>query len=299
MIEFFKMSGSGNDFILIDNRRNTLSRINIEEFVKKVCERKVSVGADGLIVIENSDRADFRWRFFNADGSEVEMCGNGGRCAARFATILGITEESLSFETGAGIIDAKVRGDLVKLRLTDPRDLRVDYHIAIQDDLYEVSSINTGVPHVVRFVDNLDSYDVFSYGRVIRYHEMYQPEGTNANFVRVMDRNTIRIRTYERGVEDETLACGTGAVASALISSWKGLVDSPVVVWVKSGELLKIYFNTTNSGFEKVCLEGRTMVVYQGLLWEEAYDKISSEVSTACKSTNDIKTEARNSNLSN
>lgn len=272
MIEFFKMSGSGNDFILIDNRDNVLSVVNLEEFVKKVCERKLSVGADGLIVIEDSDRADFRWRFFNADGSEVEMCGNGGRCAARFAFILDIAKENLSFETKAGIIDAEVKEDVVKLRLTEPYDLKIDYSIPIQDDLYEVDSINTGVPHVVRFVDDLDSYDVFNYGRLIRYHDEYQPAGTNANFVHVIDGNTIKLRTYERGVEDETLACGTGAVASALISSWKGLINSPVDVWVKSGETLKIYFEKTDNGFEKVYLEGRTKVVYHGLLWEEAYE---------------------------
>lgn len=271
MIAFFKMSGSGNDFILIDNRDNTLPVVNLEEFVKKVCERKISVGADGLIVIENSDRADFRWRFFNADGSEVEMCGNGGRCAARFALLKGIAQENLSFETVAGIIDAEVKGDVVKLRLTDPYDLKVDYSIPVRDDLYEINSVNTGVPHVVRFVDDLDSYDVAGDGRLIRYHDEYQPAGTNANFVRVIDRNTVRLRTYERGVEDETLACGTGAVASALISSWKGLVDSPVDVKVKSGETLKIYFKKTDSGFEKVYLEGGTTVVYQGLLWEEAW----------------------------
>ena len=271
MIEFFKMSGSGNDFILIDNRDDSLSVKNLNEFVKKVCERKTSVGADGLIIIENSDRVDFRWRFFNADGSEVEMCGNGGRCAARFAVIKGITKENLSFETGAGIIDAEVKENVVKLRLTDPRDLKIDYNINIENSLYAVNSINTGVPHVVHFVDDLDSCDVRGHGRLIRYHEVYQPEGTNANFVRVIDENTLGIRTYERGVEDETLACGTGAVASALIASWKGWVDSPVDVCVRSGETLKIYFEKTENGFEKVYLEGGTSVVYQGHLWEEAW----------------------------
>lgn len=271
MIEFFKMSGSGNDFILIDNRDDSLSVGNLKEFVKKVCERKTSGGADGLIIIENSDRVDFRWRFFNADGSEVEMCGNGGRCAARFAVIKGISSETLSFETVAGIIDAEVKGNVVKLRLTEPHDLKTDYNLNIENSPYIVNSINTGVPHVVHFVDDLDSYDVRGYGPLIRYHEVYQPEGTNANFVRVIDRNTLRIRTYERGVEDETLACGTGAVASALISSWKGRVESPVDVQVKSGETLTIYFEKTDNGFEKVYLEGGTSVVYQGHLWEEAW----------------------------
>jgi diaminopimelate epimerase len=273
MIEFFKMSGSGNDFILIDNRNQSLNVSNITDFVKTVCERKVSVGADGLIIIENSDRADFRWRFFNADGSEVEMCGNGGRCAARFATIKGIAKENLSFETQAGIIDAEVRGDVVKLRLTDPHQMRVDFSIPIEKQSSEVSFINTGVPHVVHFVKNLDMFDVFAIGRKIRYHSEFQPAGTNANFVETKDRKTIRVRTYERGVEDETLACGTGAVASALISSAKGLVESPVDVRVQSGELLKIYFSKADSGFRDIYLEGKAKVVYEGRIWDEAYKR--------------------------
>jgi diaminopimelate epimerase len=271
MIEFFKMSGSGNDFILIDNREYSLPAADVTGFVKRICEPKVSVGADGLILIEHSDRVDFRWRFFNADGSEVDMCGNGGRCAARFACLKGIAGTSMSFETGAGIIDAEVRGDTVKLRLTDPHSLIIDETIDLEGKPLSVSSINTGVPHVVHYAGNLDVFDVFNTGRLIRYHRHYQPAGTNANFVNVTDRHALRIRTYERGVEDETLACGTGSVAAALISSRKGCVDSPVTVTVKSGETLTIYFDKTQTGFEKVYLEGKASVVYEGRLWEEAY----------------------------
>ena len=273
MIEFFKMSGSGNDFILIDNRQGTLAVGNVVEFVKSVCERKVSVGADGLIIIEPSDRVDFRWRFFNADGSEVEMCGNGGRCAARFAYLMGIAGEKMSFETVAGIIDAEVRGDVVKLRLTDPRDLVMNDQIQIKNQTLFVHSLNTGVPHVVHFVRDPDGFDVFNTGRAIRYHEHYQPAGTNANFVSVLDSHTLRVRTYERGVEDETLACGTGSVASALIAARKGQVESPVDVRVQGGELLRIYFEMTSDGFAKVYLEGKAKVVYQGKLWDEAWKK--------------------------
>jgi diaminopimelate epimerase len=271
MIEFFKMSGSGNDFILIDNRNQSLTIPNLAEFVRTVCKHKVSVGADGMFIIENSDRADFRWRFFNADGSEADMCGNGGRCAARFAFIKGIAGERLSFETGAGIIDAEVKGDVVKLRLTDAHDIKVDFPIFVNEKPMEVSFINTGVPHVVHFVGNLDKFDVFQIGRKIRYHREFQPGGTNVNFMEVIDRQTIRVRTYERGVEDETLACGTGAVASALISSQKGLVESPVDVRVKSGETLKIYFHKTSGEFKDIYLEGKAKVVYEGRLWDEAY----------------------------
>jgi diaminopimelate epimerase len=275
MIEFFKIQGSGNDFVLIDNRDNILRDVGrIDEFVKTVCRQHVAVGADGLIVIERSDKAHFRWRFFNADGSEVEMCGNGGRCAARFALIKGIAPEKMTFETQAGLIDAEVTGETVKLRLTDPKDLRKAYTIEIEGAPTLVNSINTGVPHVVAFVNDLDSHDVVRMGRTIRYHGEYQPAGTNANFARVLSRHRIRLRTYERGVEDETLACGTGAVATALVASWTGLVDSPVDVLVKSGETLKIYFGKTDKGFETVYLEGGTTVVYQGFLWDEAYSNM-------------------------
>lgn len=273
MVEFFKMSGSGNDFILIDNRNHQVPVEDMVKFVRTVCERRVSVGSDGLILIENSDKVDFRWRFFNADGSEVDMCGNGGRCAARFALLKGIAKEKMSFETGAGIIDAEVKEDVVKIKLTEPRDLKTDYDIPIDGVLCRVSSINTGVPHVVFYTDELETFDIVRTGRVIRFHEAYRPAGTNANFVRIVDRGNVQVRTYERGVEDETLACGTGSVASALVSSWKGLVDSPVSVLVKSGEVLRVHFDKTPSGFKNVYLEGSVRVVYQGCLWEEAYHK--------------------------
>jgi len=273
MIEFYKMSGSGNDFILIDNRDGSLAVGDVVEFVKSVCERKISVGADGLFLIEKSDRVDFRWRFYNADGSEAAMCGNGARCAARFAYLSGIAGERMSFETGAGIIDAEVRGDIVKVRLTEPFALVMDDEIRIENTTLFVHSINTGVPHVVHFVRDPDDFDVFNTGRAIRRHEHYQPAGTNANFAAILDNHTLRVRTYERGVEDETLACGTGSVASALIAARKGLVESPVDVRVQSGETLRIHFERTEEGFTKVYLEGNAKVVYQGMLWDEAWAK--------------------------
>ncbi len=271
MIDFFKMSGSGNDFILIDNRDGSLAVGDCVAFAKSVCRRKVSVGADGLFIIEKSEKVDFRWRFFNADGSEAAMCGNGARCAARFAYLTGIAGAQMSFETGAGIIDAEVRGDIVKVRLTEPYGLALDEQIRIDNQILFVHSINTGVPHAVHFLHDLEGFDVFTTGRAIRTHDHYRPAGTNANFVTVVDDHTLRVRTYERGVEDETLACGTGSVASALIAAVKGHVESPVDVRVQSGELLRIYFEKTAVGFTKVYLEGKVKVVYQGKLWDEAW----------------------------
>ncbi len=271
MIEFCKMSGSGNDFILIDNRELDLPVHDLNGFINRVCARKGAVGADGLILIEKSETRDFRWRFFNADGSEVDMCGNGGRCAARFAFLKGIAPKKMSFETLAGVIDAEVDGDTVKLRLTDPTELKTNQKIMIDDIPFDVNSVNTGVPHVVHFTSYLDEFDVIHIGRSIRYHKEYKPAGTNANFVEVVDDKTIRVRTYERGVEDETLACGTGSVAAALIAAEKNMVASPVNVIVKSGETLRIHFDKTEKGFAQIYLEGKANVVYEGRLWEEAY----------------------------
>ncbi|MDH4265007.1 MAG: diaminopimelate epimerase [Deltaproteobacteria bacterium] len=270
-IPFFKMSGSGNDFILIDNRQGVLNADHLGDFVARVCARKVSAGADGLLLIEPSKRADFRWRFFNSDGSEAEMCGNAGRCAARFAVLKGIAAEKLSFETLAGIIEAEVYGRRVKLQMVQPTGLALDLAVRIDDQDHRLHFINTGVPHAVELVEEITSVVVKELGRKIRFHPRFQPAGTNANFVQPIDRSHLKVRTYERGVEDETLACGTGAVASALMAAAKGLADSPVEVETRGGEILYIYFHPRGDGFEKVFLEGDTRVVYEGNLWEEAY----------------------------
>jgi len=270
-IPIFKMSGSGNDFILIDNRQGVLNADHLGDFVARVCARKVSAGADGLLLIEPSKRADFRWRFFNSDGSEAEMCGNAGRCAARFAVLKGIAAEKLSFETLAGIIEAEVDGRRVKLQMVQPTGLALDLAVRIDDQDHRLHFINTGVPHAVELVEEITSVVVKELGRKIRFHPRFQPAGTNANFVQPIDRSHLKVRTYERGVEDETLACGTGAVASALIAAAKGLADSPVEVETRGGEILSIYFHPRGDGFEKAFLEGDTRVVYEGNLWEEAY----------------------------
>ena len=270
-IPFSKMSGCGNDFILIDNRRKNLDPDRLGDFVLRVCAPKISVGADGVILIEESPKADFRWRFFNSDGSEAEMCGNGGRCAARFAVLKGIAPEKLSFETLAGIIEAEVSGRRVKLQMVKPFGLKLDFAVQIDGSSHSLHFINTGVPHAVHFVPEASQVNVKDLGKKIRSHAHFQPAGTNANFVQVSDRKSIKVRTYERGVEDETLACGTGAVASALISGAKGYVDSPVAVETSGGEILNVHFQKKEDGFDRVFLEGDTRLVYEGDLWEEAY----------------------------
>jgi diaminopimelate epimerase len=271
-IPFTKMSGSGNDFILIDHRSKFVPEGRLADFARKVCARKMSVGADGLIFIENSERVDFRWRFFNSDGSEAEMCGNGGRCAARFAVLQGIAPVRLSFETLAGEIEAEVIDRTVKLQMIQPTGLQIDLEVSIDGQAQNLHFINTGVPHVVKIVEDVKQVPVRELGRKIRFHPRFQPAGTNANFLQVVDRAHLKVRTYERGVEDETLACGTGAVASALIGAKKNQVDSPVEVETSGGEVLKIHFQSKGTSFEKVFLEGDTRVVYEGNILEEAYE---------------------------
>ncbi len=271
MIEFYKMSGSGNDFIIIDNRDLSLSVGDIRQFVQKVCRHKLSVGADGLFLIEPSTRADFKWQFFNSDGSTAEMCGNGSRCVARYAYHRGIAAKKMSFETIAGIISAEVNDDLVKVKLTDPSPVTLEEKVAVDDRIFILDSVNTGVPHAVAFVDNLESFDVAKWGCKIRFHEHYAPKGTNADFAAILSKHKIQLRTYERGVEDETLACGTGMVAAVLAAAQRGLAESPVDVLVQSGEILRIYFARKDDGFAEIYLEGKVKMVYQGLLFDEAY----------------------------
>jgi diaminopimelate epimerase len=270
-IEFYKMSGSGNDFIIIDNRDLSLNVGDLPAFARCVCERNISVGADGLLLIEPSKSTDFKWRFFNSDGSVAEMCGNAARCVARFAYLKGIAGKKLSFETLAGIISAEVNENVPKVKLTDPSPVNLDKKIIIDSREFVLDIIDTGVPHAVTFIDNLEAFDVFEWGRKIRRHEGFQPKGTNANFVAVLDRHKLKVRTYERGVENETLACGTGAVAAVLIAAQRGLVDSPVDVTFRSGETLRVYFENKNGRFKEIYLEGRVKIVYHGFLFEEAY----------------------------
>jgi diaminopimelate epimerase len=265
-IEFTKMVAAGNDFVLLDNRGKKAEKKagNLSKFAKAVCGRRHSIGADGLLLIENSKKADIAMRIFNPDGSEVTMCGNGSRCIAYYAAKKGITKNNLSIETKAGILKAQVNRDVVKVEMMQPEHLKSRFSIDVYDETFEVDFVNTGVPHVVYFVDDLDKFDVRRFGREIRYHKEFASEGTNANFVKVKDRHNISIRTYERGVEDETFACGTGSVASAIVASELHSVESPVKVGTSGGEVLTIYFKKNENKYTEVFLEGRVKLVYSG-----------------------------------
>lgn len=267
LLPFWKMQGSGNDFILIDHRRPFVQDADRLRLITKLCAPKFGVGADGLIFIEPSATADFRWRFFNADGSEAEMCGNGGRCAARFAFLQGIAPANLSFETMAGLIHATVQGRRVKLELSPPHSLQLNLAIPVGQNVWQAHFLNTGVPHVVVPVDDLGAIAIAEIGRAIRFHPLFQPAGTNVNFISLTGPQELAIRTYERGVEGETLACGTGSVAAALIAAQVHQIPSPITVHPKSGETLKIYFTRQHGSFGSVFLEGEAMVVFQGEVW--------------------------------
>jgi diaminopimelate epimerase len=266
-IPFYKMHGGGNDFVLIDHRDRFIPEAEQPGFARRVCVRKIGVGADGLILIEDSQAADFKWRFYNADGSEPEMCGNGGRCAARFAVLHGIASETLSFETLAGIIHAEVSGRRVKITLTGVGDFNLHTSIPLEAKTLVGHFARVGVPHVVVPVDDLELAPVTEWGRLIRFHSIFRPAGTNVDFIRFQGPRDLEIRTYERGVEDETLACGTGAVAAALIAARLGKAVSPVTVHTRGGEALTVHFKPQGEAFTQVCLEGDAPVVYQGELW--------------------------------
>jgi diaminopimelate epimerase len=270
-IEFYKMSGSGNDFIIIDNRNHIVDESDLSNFIAKVCRRKMAVGADGLILVENSENADFKWRFYNSDGSVAEMCGNGARCVARYAYLNNIAGSNMSFETLAGIVKAEVIGERVKVKMTDPLEFKTEDAVELKNGLVSISSINTGVPHVVIVKDSIDDVDIVNLGREIRYHEQFSPAGTNVNFVCHIKDNTIAIRTYERGVEDETLACGTGAAASAIVMAHKMNLASPLSVLTRSGWYLNIFFKEKEGQYFDIYLEGDARIIYKAQLWDDAW----------------------------
>ncbi|HEV2097043.1 MAG TPA: diaminopimelate epimerase [Chthoniobacterales bacterium] len=265
MLRFTKMNGAGNDFVLLDNRAGDL-RLTAEQ-ITRICDRHRGVGADGVLVLERpSNGADFRMRYYNSDGGEAEMCGNGARCFARFASHVAGPFEQLSFETPAGVIGAQIEGELVCLRMSDPSDLRLDLEIEANGAIVRARYINSGVPHVVVPVPKIADVDVRSIGASIRRHPMFAPKGANVNFSEQRADNRIAIRTYERGVEDETLACGTGVVASALIFAATHGVDGPIGVLVRGGPELKVDFTRKGVQFRDVTLTGPADFAFEGTM---------------------------------
>jgi diaminopimelate epimerase len=265
MLRFTKMNGAGNDFVLLDNRAGDLQLA--AEDVARICDRHRGVGADGVLVLENATNgADFRMRYYNADGGEAEMCGNGARCFARFAQRNAGAKSELSFETPAGVIGAKVDGELVSLQMSEPKDLRLGIEISANGENIRAHFINTGVPHVVVPAAEIERIDVRKIGSTVRHHKMFSPRGANVNFIEKRGRRRIAIRTYERGVEDETLACGTGVVASALVYATTENVDGPIGVLVRGGSELTVGFKKNGEQFTNVTLTGPADFVFEGTI---------------------------------
>ncbi|MDR0985188.1 MAG: diaminopimelate epimerase [Endomicrobium sp.] len=269
-INFTKLTAAGNDFIVIDNRTKFIVKDKYNVLAKQLCDRKYSIGADGLILLENSNISNFKMVYFNSDGSHACMCGNGGRAIAKFAYDINIVDQNMNFETDAGIIKASILpNNKVKLYLYDPKNLRQNINILIKNKKIILDFIDTGVPHAVMFVNDIKNVDVFNLGQSIRLHETFNNcNGTNVNFVKVSQDNndTIFVRTYERGVENETLACGTGVIASSIISVIKGFVNSPVTVITKNNDILKVSFNHNDNIIKAVALEGPAFIVFKGII---------------------------------
>lgn len=261
------MSGAGNDFIVADNRDGRLAPTRDQ--VARLCHRQFGIGADGLMLLvpSPSGRADWAWQFWNSDGSDAEMCGNGARCFARFIQkVTAWDRPTVSFETLAGVITAEFEGERPTVNLTAPRDLRLREPVMTAAGPVEVSSLNTGVPHAVVFVPDADQAMVQERGRELRFHPHFGPRGTNVNFVQIKGPGHIRVRTYERGVEGETLACGTGVSASAMVTARLHGFGSPVTVDVQGGDQLRVGFVERDGRFDEVRLNGPATFVFEGVI---------------------------------
>jgi len=263
LLHFYKVSGAGNHFVLLDVRRKK-PRFRPGLLVRALCTPGHSVGADGVLFVGKSSVADFRLVYYNSDGREAAMCGNGARCAARFAFDTKLAGATMLIEAGSGLVRARVDGDSVELDMGRPRDLRTGVVLRTSSGTLRGDFVNTGVPHFVIVPRSWEKLDVQKLGREVRFHRMFRPDGTNVNFARRLSRGSVRVRTYERGVEAETLACGTGAVAVAVCLTTRGLVRPPVKLRTQGGEVLEVTFDRTSIPLGKALLRGPAQVVYEG-----------------------------------
>ncbi|GAB4158566.1 MAG: diaminopimelate epimerase [Winogradskyella sp.] len=251
---FYKYQGTGNDFIIVDNRMQQIDKNNTKR-IADLCDRRFGIGADGFILLENDTSSDFKMVYYNSDGNESTMCGNGGRCIVAFAKFLGIIENETEFLAIDGLHMAKIEDDIVHLQMQDVNNIEVyDNHLFL----------DTGSPHHVEIVSNIESLNVKSKGSKIRYGELYNAAGSNVNFVEQLADNRFAVRTYERGVEDETLSCGTGVTAAALaMHSINKTIQNEVLLQVQGGEL-KVRFNQSSKGYNNIWLMGPAEQVYKG-----------------------------------
>jgi diaminopimelate epimerase len=261
---FTKMHGAGNDFVLFDDRDETFPLARAD-WLRALAHRRTGIGCDGFILVQPSASADFRMRFINPDGTEVEMCGNGARCVARFARRIGAAPDSMTMETVAGPVRAELLdGEAVRLHLTDPTDWRMNRRLDLDGKQIEYHYVNSGVPHAVVECGDIGAVDLPALGSSIRYHEDFAPHGTNVDVMEVTGFNALKVRTYERGVEGETLACGTGIVAAALTAGRLNRVQTPVDVECAFGAVLRVDYVADHRGASDVRLTGPAVEVFQG-----------------------------------
>lgn len=261
------MTGAGNDFVMVDNRDLSLSKMLTRETIANICHRRFGIGADGLIAVEPAEgKGDVRMRYYNSDGGEAEMCGNGARCFTAFVDFL-IDEgkPELLFETMAGLVKGTVNeDDTVTIQLTTPHSLKLNAMPATDEVPVPVHFLNTGVPHAVAYLPSVDEIDIVKMGAFLRYNEAFAPAGTNANFASVISPQHLKLRTYERGVEDETLACGTGMTATALLHALLTDAPSPISLDVAGGDTLSVGFVRQGNDFSEVTLTGPALIVFHG-----------------------------------
>ncbi|MDR2302512.1 MAG: diaminopimelate epimerase [Deltaproteobacteria bacterium] len=273
--KFYKYSGHGNDFVIIDNWNNIIIENEMATVSKLICRQKFGIGADGTVFIgAGPDEVDFGVRFFNSDGSEADMCGNASRCSAHLAHHISIAPASMSIKTKAGVIEATVTDSTVSVLMPYVGKLEGGARIEIDGFSQTYHRINTGVSHAVTFVDELDDLNVFKYGRAVRRHPSFAPEGANVDFVKVLSPDTLAVRTYERGVEDETLACGTGVVASAILAAAQKLIyQTSITVKTRGGEDLTVRYEGPPEAPTKVFLEGPVRFTFSGQVESDLFKK--------------------------
>lgn len=262
-LTFYKYQGTGNDFVMVDNRQKILSKNNTN-LIKSLCDRKFGIGADGLILLEEPENVNehFKMVYFNADGNESTMCGNGGRCIVAFANFLGIVKDKAAFSAIDGYHEATIEHELVGLKMTDVNGVEEKDHAFF---------LNTGSPHHVIFTDNIDEIDLKKEGAAIRNSEEYREiGGTNVNFVEKLDKATFKVRTYERGVEDETLSCGTGVTAVALAAYAAGKIESYTAHLETKGGMLTVSFEPEETRFHNIWLTGPAKQVFKGVVHVDA-----------------------------
>ncbi len=268
-VKFWKMSGAGNDFIILDNRRGLFKKFQ-EDFIRRICNRKLSVGADGIGVIFKSKKADFKVKFFNSDGSLSRFCGNGSRCISRYAYLNGIAGKKMTFEGDDGIHAAWINREVVSISVPDVKKYQAGLKIHAGREFYQGTLIHVGVPHFVTETLNIGKIDVNKEGSLLRFHPKFSPGGANINFIQFKKDGSIRIRSYERGVEHETLACGSGCVAAALCAAMQKGFPSPILLTTRSSIPLHVHFQRVGLRWKNIFLEGDARIIFKGHLGSDA-----------------------------